>query len=132
MTSDISKAIEASGEKMVEKIEHMVLDFAHVFGGTEKMSCVSEKTAQSILTTLGFQLSKSSLEVYQQTEEQNFHFTERCMITLLYVQEEELEAGNLEGAEDILETDFLFNMYQYPGENEGTEPYREFLTVSFS
>ena len=38
MTSDISKAIEASGEKMVEKIEHMVLDFAHVFGGTEDMS----------------------------------------------------------------------------------------------
>jgi len=130
MTSALSKAIEASGEKMVEKIEHMVLDFAHVFGGTEEMSCVSEKTAQSILTTLGFQLSKSSLEVHQQIEE-SFHFAEQCMMILLYVQEEEVEAG-VEGAEDILEADFFFNMYQYPGENEGTEPYREFLMVSFS
>jgi predicted hydrocarbon binding protein len=131
MTSDISKAIEASGEKMVEKIEHMVLDFAHVFGGTEEMSRVSENTAQSILTTLGFQLSKSSLEVHQQIEEHNFYFIERCVIILLYVQEEEVDAG-VKGAEDILEADFLFNIYQYPGENEGTEPYREFLTVSFS
>ena len=131
MTSDLSKAIEASGEKMVEKIEHMVLDFAHVFGGTEDMSHVSKNTAQSILTTLGFQLSKSSLEVHQQIEEHSFHFTERCMIILLYVQEEEVDAG-VKGAEDILEADFLFNIYQYPGENEGTEPYREFLTVSFT
>ena len=63
MTRELRNAITQSGEKMAEKVEDMVVEFAGLFGATVDMSSVSAGTAENVLKAMGIQVSMSHLEV---------------------------------------------------------------------
>ena len=63
MTRELRSAITQSGEKMAEKVEDMVVEFAGLFGATVDMSSVSAGTAENVLKAMGIQVSMSHLEV---------------------------------------------------------------------